>query len=259
MHNHTKPSQILENYQEFVAEELITLCKSLPLPGDPWKKVGQDTHDALSRIPDVIALADLWTPSVFLFVFSQTITLSWHKDHGTMFSHKSSEPTMPPWEIIARYGYWQIKEHINHKEPNWTALQIVTHRCYCTQEAGKALLYASKSKLRLALTKREEQLATTVVHAYKKMGSKAGRKKAARYDEIKQYIQNLARQMAPASGRWPSRRNAVGLLLDKFKAHPDFKRLGMSDAQAHVTLDSYLKNMDDAHTLFTRKQGMPTG
>lgn len=99
---------------------------------------------------------------------------------------------------------------------------------------------------------------TLEAEAASRLAARGGKGRADRYEQIRTEAQRLARTMAPPSGVWPSRRNAVLTIKPDVIKHPDFNRLGMSEDQAFDTIDGYLKVMPEADTLFASKHAMRT-
>ncbi|WP_447918160.1 hypothetical protein [Achromobacter aegrifaciens] len=84
---------------------------------------------------------------------------------------------------------------------------------------------------------------------------KGGQRRKERYQELAVEAQKLARSMVPPSGRWRSRRQAVHAVLPLVLSTAKEKKIALSEMQAAKTLDSWLKAMSDASTLFASKQG----
>lgn len=89
-----------------------------------------------------------------------------------------------------------------------------------------------------------------------KLASRGGKGRADRYEPIRNEAQRLAREMAPPSGVWKSRRQAVLTIKSKVMKHPKFEELSMSEDQAFNTIDKYLSEMPEANTLFASKRTM---
>lgn len=93
----------------------------------------------------------------------------------------------------------------------------------------------------------------------KEIGQRGGRARADKYEPIKDEAQRLARQCKPESGIWKSRSQAVKKIKSKVQEFARGKGVTLSDDQLFTTIDGWLINMEDAHTLFASKRTSLTG
>ncbi|WP_224004575.1 hypothetical protein [Paraburkholderia tropica] len=102
------------------------------------------------------------------------------------------------------------------------------------------------------------------LHLAKKKGLKEGKRvastaggnaRARKYSLVEEEARRLARVKVPASGRWPSRSEAVRQIHDDVIAFCKKQGIRLAELSAKDRIDGYLRGMDGGDTLFAGKRG----
>jgi hypothetical protein len=255
---------LMKEFGEFVASELRKVVDA-----DLWESGIDDGIDSVGFAAYELA-ADLqqWgrhyksmafaSPAETLYLLASNGELHWSQSQRSIGSTPSGDDSngVEAVDILALFGLFAFKSLISpcYEHYGWSPEAAAALYIKHTVEAAKALQYAMKLQVGMRLSQQEIAKLAIV-----KKAQNGARVRAEKYASIKTDMHRLARDNAPPSGQWKSRRNAVHTLLPHFKGHADFKAMSMSESQAERTLDGYLKEMPDADTLFAGRSSTRTG
>ena len=93
----------------------------------------------------------------------------------------------------------------------------------------------------------------TIIATRKNTASKGGLTRAEKYNEVKDEVFRLARELCPKQKGWQSRRDASLKILMPVLTFAKDKTPSLSPAQAPQTIYNWLKEMPDSELLFPKK------